>query len=87
MIELQAFDEVMATFNPIIRNDLKPGVDDLIGIRAKFTALWIIEDGPYIDQWAMSLDYDLVRSKRIAGFWTPSCDLEDVELLERISVA
>ena len=71
---MDKFDIVDATFKPLNRDDLKPGVADYIGYRGLWQALWMIDEedgGSYVGQFAMG-PHDF-RSESFV--WVPQCDL------------
>lgn len=50
---IQQYDEVVAVFEPKPTHDLRPGADSAIGRTGVFVAVWLIEDGPRVGEWAM----------------------------------
>ena len=79
-MELERFDTVDATFKPKRTDDLKPRVNEWIGRRCIWEALWMIDEddgGSYVGQWAMM---PIIKPhKRHPDFpylWVPLCDLE-----------
>jgi hypothetical protein len=77
--KLQQFDMVEATFRPTRLDDLKPEVKGKVGERGIFQAVWIVEDGHYEGQWAMS-PQDFNHWQFV---WTPLCDLVNITPLDR----
>lgn len=88
MAERQQFDTFRATFRPERNDDLRPGVEHLVGQSTVWQASWIIEpddrsDGGYAGQWAClvhpmvgdEIDEDEMR-KWLGVGWVPECDLE-----------
>lgn len=68
---MEQFDKIRATFTPQRTDDLRYGAEKCIGWEGEWTACWIIEDGDYEGQWAMSPD----REKPWPMAWVPLCDL------------
>ena len=75
-MKLQRFDKVLATFSPRRVDDLRDEAPAAIGLRGVFAAAWLIEEGPYRGQWAMSPN----DFERFRFGWVPLCDLSDVEV-------
>lgn len=69
MKTLTQYDTIQATFQPRRTDDLRFGMNAFIGRTGTFTAIWIIEEGEYIGQWAMQAPEDWPCS------WVPECDL------------
>jgi len=70
---MERFDIVDATFEPLNRDDLKPGIAEFIGHRGLWQAVWMIDEddgGSYVGQWAMN-PYDF----KMPFVWVPLCDL------------
>ena len=74
------FDKIIAAFEPIRRDDLRPGVDAWIGRATEWQAYWIIEDGQYAGDWAMVANGD----RDFVG-WVPSRDLRPVSVAQEKS--
>ena len=75
MSEMQRFDIVLARFTPARPDDLKPAAHQFVGEQAEFRALWIIEEGPYKDQWAMEVPREWDGRSDGEFTWVPECDL------------
>lgn len=80
--DVQFLDEVVATFRPVVTDDLKPEARPAIGRRGRFCATQPYDSGPYAGQIAMMpippQPYDLF------GFAScPLCDLDEIELERR----
>jgi hypothetical protein len=76
-LELQRYDVVDATFQPIRTDDLKPPAVPWVGVRMKWQAAWPIDDkdgGPYVGQMAMTPQGPLPNGLEWIG-WVPLCDL------------
>ena len=69
---MRQFDKITATFNPQKTDDLI-GMENCIGKRFEFEALWVITRGPYMGQWAMAPSIDFPIG------WVPLCDLDKIE--------
>jgi len=53
---------------------LVPGVSEFIGQEARWKACWLIEEGEYAGEWAMTM---LPDNGKLSPFaWVPSGDLE-----------
>lgn len=83
---MEQYDYVSATFDPKNLNTLKQSGKALIGQTLEYQAGWIIEDGPYKGDWAMSFSNQEVRRlllscQEIDFCWVPLCDLKDVKPL------
>lgn len=76
MTDHDQFDEVDATFAPTRRDNLKPDVEDFIGRRLRWRAMWIIEDGPYEGQIAWMPVHAHEFAPGVA--WVPTEDLTDI---------
>lgn len=77
--DVQPWDHVIATFIPKHQETLRPELQKVIGVVAEFCCSWIIDEedgGPYVGQGAFHTE-----DKRFHGFWVPSEDLENVQLL------
>lgn len=74
MRDVRQFDVVVAKFQPRRRDDLVPGASDLIGQQARWKASWLIEEGEYAGEWAMTMLPDAGQFSPFA--WVPSGDLE-----------
>ncbi len=71
-------DEVMATFSPARRDDLRPETERWVGHRGKWYAGWVIEEGQFAGQlaWFLTLvDGELPPFR----WWVPTEDLADIE--------
>lgn len=74
MQDVRQYDVVVARFQPRRQDDLVPGASDLIGQEAKWKACWLIEQGEYAGEWAMTM---LPENGKLSPFaWVPSGDLE-----------
>jgi hypothetical protein len=76
-VVIEALRVYRARFEPVRRDDLRPGMADYIGTEATFEAGWRIDDedgGPYVGQWAM------LTPRGWPCVWVPLCDLVDVRL-------
>jgi hypothetical protein len=75
--DMQQFDRVVATFEPIRRDDLKAGAAEWIGRTLTWQASWIVEEGDYEGQWAMAPMPPLgAPATDWPPFtWIPLCDL------------
>lgn len=63
---INQFGFYWAEFDPLKTSDLKPN-SAKIGSVDCFQAMWIIEEGPYIGEWAMM--------PKNSYYWVPSSDL------------
>ena len=72
---MEQFETVTATFQPKVLNTLRPGCELWIGKSGKWTASWIIEDGPYAGQWAMGVHVLDETWRYFPAAWTPEEDL------------
>lgn len=70
--DLRQFDVVDALFAPIWTHNLRAGVAEHIGQRGLWRAMWVIEAGEYVGQWAMIPEDPDAFGPII---WTPNCDL------------
>lgn len=75
---LQQFEEFIGVYQPKRVHDLKKGVDAYIGRQFIWRALWIIDSGIYINQWALQ---PIVYGEQLPFVWAPE---EDVERLEPV---
>lgn len=80
MDEYEQCDVVVATYLPQKMTDLKPWAAAWIGTRARWTAMWVVDDGAYAGQWAFAprTNLDERRSGLPPFGWAPLCDLADV---------
>lgn len=69
---LQSGEIMTAVFAPRITSDLKDSAIPLVGRRGEFQALWVIEDGDYLGEWAMQIPRDWPIHD---AFWVPDGDL------------
>ncbi len=69
------FQQVKATFSPRRVDDLRDGAESCIGFTTTWTASWVIEDGDYECEWAMTPPYDM----NAPFVWVPSGDLQAAE--------
>lgn len=79
------FDEVEATFRPLVLSTLRDSARLLIGTRQRWRCLWEIGDedgGPYVGQHAWE---EATHGPDLG--WVPTEDLDDIVLIERISEA
>jgi hypothetical protein len=53
MKNLQQFDQVVATFTPTRVDDLSTYALPWVGVTTKWSAGWLIDEGPYSGQFAM----------------------------------
>ena len=72
---MNQFQKVKATFSPRRVDDLRDGAESCIGLTTTWTASWVIEDGDYEGEWAMTPPYDL----NAPFAWVPSGDLRVAE--------
>lgn len=72
---MQYFDTINAIFKPKNLTTLKSEAKDFIGLSCLWTAVWIIEEGEYQGQWAMTPDYEV----NAPFSWVPEEDLELIE--------
>ena len=70
---MKQHETITATFTPWRRDDLKPGVEEWIGWRGQWRVVWMIEEGDYVDQWAL-----MPLGERFPWIWSPLCDLSEV---------
>lgn len=70
---MNQFDRIIAIFRPRRTDDLKPELRPMIGSVLWFQASWIIEEGPYTGDWAMT---PLARYGDFPCGWVPLCDLD-----------
>jgi hypothetical protein len=80
-MDLQPSDVVMATMLPHRNDDLKPHAREWIGVRMRWYAAWVIEEGPYTGQMAMT-PFDPTPQGLKAIGWVPLCDLTELSLLQ-----
>lgn len=65
-------DIINAVFQPRTTHDLKESAIPMIGMQGDFEALWLIEEGEYIGEWAMKIPREWpVRD----ACWVPDGDL------------
>lgn len=64
----------IAIYNPKNLETLRPEMTELIGQKATFKPLWIIEDGPFVGQWA----FEVVPEWSKFNYWIPEIDLDDL---------
>lgn len=67
---MKQFDTIRAKLNPRRMDDLTPEALACVGIEGEWKTLWLIETGPYADEWAMEL------LGAVGLGWIPSGDLE-----------
>ena len=72
---IEQFDKIIATFNPKKTDNLVTGMENHIGKRFTFEAMWVIEDGQYVGEWAMA---PRMTGPPLCG-WIPLCDLDNIE--------
>ncbi len=89
-MDLERYDLVEGTFEPVKRDDLRPLVAKWIGRRLSWRAGWFITEddgGEYVGQWAM-LPMGGEHAPDFQGgtpfAWVPLCDLADVKLTQRL---
>lgn len=78
---MEQFDKVKAIFKPKRTDDLNQWVKLNIGDECIFQASWIIEEGEYKNQWAMSPDLSNENINNWNFAWCPECDLDIIEKL------
>jgi hypothetical protein len=72
--DMKQFEVIEATFKPKRIDDLVEGSEAWIGRRTQWQAAWILEDGPYNGEWAMTPHGDDRFKAPFA--WVPLSDLE-----------
>ena len=76
MTTIERWDVVEAQFSPRDEATLKPGLAAKVGKRTEFTAMFVIEDGPYEGQ------YEMHSSILAPYLWCPEEDLADVVFIK-----
>ena len=76
-MDLQYLDYVEATYDPLICDDLTPRARESIGERGQFCVGWLIEEGRYEGNWALSPR----EFERFPFGWAPLCDFSAVRLV------
>ena len=77
-MDIEQHDFVLATFKPLREDDLKPDAKEHIGKMYVWNASWVIEEGPYEGDMAMTQWY---KSVKFFG-WVPLRDLEVHEAID-----
>lgn len=72
---MQQFERITAIFKPKKLETLKPEVLKDIGWIGEWQAVWIIENGEYIGQWAFSP----INKNNYTFGWVPEEDLEFIQ--------
>ncbi len=80
-MDLQHLDHVEAIYDPLIRDDLAPRARESIGEKGEFCVAWLVEEGRYKGNWALSP----MEFERFRFGWAPLCDFRDVTLLAAVS--
>jgi hypothetical protein len=77
-MELQQYDIVRGTWRPSDASTVRDEASPLVGYRGEWLAAWIIEDGRFEGEYAMT--------SQTIGFrwWVPLSDLVDVEFVSRM---
>jgi hypothetical protein len=83
---ISQYDVVDATFQPQRKDNLKPKASNWIGVRALWEASWIIEKGPYKNQWAFAFKSSDFESDMPPFSWVPECDLIIHSTIERLAL-
>ena len=73
-VNMEQFEVIEAKFKPMRTDDLVPGAFEWVGRKTRWQAAWILEDGPYEGDWAMTPHGDDRLSAVFA--WVPLRDLE-----------
>lgn len=79
--EIPQYGTFTAVFEPVRRDDLKPGVEASIGQRFTWQKAWLMgDDDPNPGEWACTVHANDGRTKDLlAGYvWAPGCDLADL---------
>lgn len=74
---MEQFDKVTASLRPKRIDDLRDGVDIWVGRTLTWQASYVIEDGQFQGEWAMSPVLD-ASAERPPFAWVPLSDLDDV---------
>ena len=80
---MKQYDVVEATFSPPRTDDLRHEAEVCVGKRYQWMADWLVEEGPYEGQWAMT-PYPLAPMDDRKFAWVPESDLRDVVVRERL---
>ena len=72
---VKRFDVITATFRPRRSDDLRYNSAEFVGREMQWQAAWLIEDGPYKNEWAMT-PYKYTGNPQPHFAWVPSGDLE-----------
>lgn len=75
---MDQFDIITAVFNPRRSDDLVEGAADWIGKSCQWQAAWVIEEGEYSGEWAMT-PHPLETLLSCPFAWVPSGDLYIIE--------
>ncbi len=73
---LEQFDRVIGLFKPRNTADLIPGAAAYIGWRFLFQAAWIIEEGPYVGEWALQIVLVSMGAPLPPFAWLAESDVE-----------
>jgi hypothetical protein len=73
---MEQFDRFVAEYQPQRRDDLKPEASRWIGWSGFWEATWVIEEGPYVGQFACAVDPVQEGAPPASALvWVPECDL------------
>lgn len=76
------FQAYRAIYNPKTRSFLRDGADKYIGKESTFRAIWIIENGKFIHQWAFATPRDWTELTTLG--WVPEEDLTLIRTDHRV---
>lgn len=76
------YQKVRAIFQPVRTDDLIPSALPLIGKEGVFMASYILDEGPYVGQFAMGIEDRTGEWSRFMAAWVPESDLKILEVLE-----
>ena len=70
---------VLARFQPRVRDDLMPGLAEVIGTATVFTYMrQMDEDEPFPGNWVLKTD-----DERFGNYWIPESDLKIIRICSR----